>query len=71
VNHFQTSPSDPPEEVIELLTAVDMGRPVHRIEEPDKHSWRRQAAANRLGINESELADEPDNDAGSGEQAWA
>lgn len=65
--------NDPPKEVTELLTVVDKAHysVVHHTEEPDKYAWRRQEVANRLGVKESELADEPDNDPGSPEQAWA
>lgn len=41
---------------------VGFSKPTVRIsvEVPDKYAWKRQEAANRLGVDESELADEPD-----------
>lgn len=39
--------------------------------DPDPFYWKRKKAAERLGVSENELEDEPDNDPGSAEQAYA
>lgn len=73
----QQSPFEPTKEDLEWYSKQSMYVGFHkpeiqRVEEPiDKYAWKRQEVANRLGVHNKDLADEPDNDAGSPEQAWA
>lgn len=73
MDNQQPSPSDQEwwDKISFGYVGLDKPKVAHSAEQPDPYSYKRRKAADKLGVTEDLLNDEPDNDAGSPEQAYA
>lgn len=77
-DQYQQNLSEPSEEDKAWLSQVEQGyiglekpKVEHREEPVDKHAWKRINAANKLHLDDRDLATEPDDGAASPSEAYA